>query len=50
MLLASFDLFPGRGGTCPGGGNARVRFFIRHGQIETWRQLPDRAHGAGQSV
>ncbi|MEA2421750.1 MAG: hypothetical protein QOF55_849 [Thermoleophilaceae bacterium] len=50
VLLASFDLFPGIGGTCPTGGSARVRFFINHGLIETWRQLPDAPRPPGQSV
>ena len=50
VLLATFDLFPGVGGTCPDGGSARVRFFIRHGKIETWRQLPDPPKPKGQSV
>ena len=50
VLLASFDLFPGRGGTCAGGGKARVRFFIRRGRIEVWRQLPDAPTPPGQSV
>jgi hypothetical protein len=50
VLLASFDLFPGRGGTCPGGGSARVRFFIRRGKIESWRQLPDAPTPPGQSI
>jgi hypothetical protein len=50
VLLASFDLFPGVGGTCPDGGNARVRFFIRDGKIETWRQLPDQPTPPGQSI
>jgi hypothetical protein len=50
VLLASFDLFPGVTGTCPDGGSARVRFFIRHGRIEAWRQLPDKPKPPGQSV
>jgi hypothetical protein len=50
VLLASFKLFPGVSGTCAGGGNARVRFFIRHGRIETWRQLPDAPQPPGQSI
>jgi hypothetical protein len=50
VLLATFDLFPGVGGTCPGGGKARVRFFIHHGRIEAWRQLPDPPQPKGQSV
>lgn len=49
-LLASFDLFPGAGGTCPEGGSARVRFFIRRGLIESWRQLPDQPKPPGQTV
>jgi hypothetical protein len=50
VLLASFDLFPGVGGTCPDGGSARVRFFIRNGLIESWRQLPDKPKPPGQST
>jgi hypothetical protein len=49
VLLATFDLFPGVSGTCPDGGNARVRFFIRRGKIETFHQLPDRPTPPGQS-
>jgi hypothetical protein len=49
VLLATFDLFPGVAGTCPDGGNARVRFFIRRGKIETWHQLPDQPTPQGQS-
>jgi hypothetical protein len=50
VLLASFKLFPGRGGLCAKGGTARVRFFIRHGKIETWRQLPEAPTPQGQST
>ena len=50
VLLASFKLFPGRGGGCARGGTARVRFFIRHGKIETWRQLPEAPTPPGQST
>jgi hypothetical protein len=50
VLLASFELFPGIGGTCPGGGTARVRFFVRRGLIEAWRQLPDKPRPPGQTV
>jgi hypothetical protein len=50
VLLASFDLFPGRGGRCPDGGTARVRFLVRHGKIETWRQLPEAPQAPGQST
>jgi hypothetical protein len=50
VLLASFELFPGRGGRCPDGGSARVRFMIRHGKIETWRQLPEAPQAPGQST
>jgi hypothetical protein len=50
VLLASFDLFPGVAGTCPDGGHARVRFFIRKGKIETFRQLPDQPTPPGQSI
>ncbi|MDX6600348.1 MAG: hypothetical protein QOE87_4235 [Gaiellales bacterium] len=49
-LVATFDLFPGFHGTCPEGGTAKVRFFIRHGKIETWRQLPTAPSAPGQSV
>ncbi len=49
-LLASFDLFAGPGGTCPRGGTARVRFRIRAGHIELWRQLPDAPSAPGQST
>jgi hypothetical protein len=41
VLLATFNLGPGARGGCTGGGTVRVRFFIRHGLIETWHQLPD---------
>ena len=50
VLLASFELFPGIGGTCPDGGNARVRFFIRKGLIESFHQLPDKPKPKGQSI
>jgi hypothetical protein len=50
VLLASFKLFPGRGGLCAKGGTARVRFFIRHGKIESWRQLPEAPAPPGQST
>jgi hypothetical protein len=40
-LLATFNLAPGRRGGCMDGGRVRVRFFIRHGLIETWHQLPE---------
>jgi hypothetical protein len=50
VLLASFDLFPGVGGTCPDGGSARVRFYIRRGLIEAWRQLPDKPKPPGQTI
>jgi hypothetical protein len=49
-LLASFKLFPGPGGTCARGGIARVRFFIRRGKIEAWRQLPQAPTPPGQTV
>jgi hypothetical protein len=49
VLLASFDLFPGVAGTCPEGGSARVRFFIRKGKIETWHQLPQQPTPPGQA-
>ena len=43
--LAAFRLREGRGGRCgPGEGageSARVRFTIRDGRIEEWRQLPE---------
>jgi hypothetical protein len=50
VLLAAFKLFPGRGGLCAKGGTARVRFFIRHGKIESWRQLPEAPTPQGQST
>ena len=50
VLLASFELFPGRAGACRGGGSARVRFMIRGGRIETWRQLPEAPQPPGQST
>jgi hypothetical protein len=50
VLLTSFKLFPGRGGGCARGGTARVRFFIRHGKIESWRQLPEAPTPPGQSA
>jgi hypothetical protein len=50
VLLASFKLFPGRGGLCARGGTARVRFFIRRGKIESWRQLPQAPTPTGQST
>ena len=40
-VLATFNLGPGPGGGCTGGGRVRVRFFIHRGLIETWRQLPE---------
>ena len=49
-LLASFDLFAGPGGACPRGGTARVRFRIRAGRIELWRQLPDAPAAPSHSV
>jgi hypothetical protein len=50
LLLASFELLPGRAGGCPDGGSARVRFMIRGGRIETWRQLPQAPGAPSQSV
>jgi hypothetical protein len=50
VLLASFDLFPGRDGRCPKGGSARVRFGIHHGLIEAWHQLPEAPAPEGQST
>ena len=47
-LLVTFNLGPGTRGGCTGGGTVRVRFFIRRGLIETWRQLPDAPNPAGQ--
>jgi hypothetical protein len=41
VLLSTFNLGPGPRGGCSGGGTVRVRFFIRHGLIETWHQLPE---------
>jgi hypothetical protein len=49
-LVATFKLFPGFHGTCTEGGTARVRFFIRKGRIETWRQLPEQPTPPGQST
>ena len=40
-VLATFNLGPGPAGGCTGGGRVRVRFFLRRGLIETWRQLPN---------
>jgi hypothetical protein len=48
VLLATFNLGPGPGGGCTGGGTVRVRFFIRRGLIESWRQLPEPAKPPGQ--
>jgi hypothetical protein len=39
-VLATLNLAPGHRGGCMDGGRVRVRFFIRRGLIETWRQLP----------
>lgn len=50
VLLASFDLFPGRDGRCPTGGTARVRFGIHAGLIRAWRQLPEAPAPPGQST
>ena len=50
VLLATFDLFPGRAGACPDGGSARVRFMVRAGKIETWHQLPDAPSAPSQST
>lgn len=38
--IAAFSLREGRTGGCEEGGSARVRFVIRGGEIEEWRQLP----------
>jgi len=38
--LAAFRLREGRTGECDAGGRARVRFVIRDGRIQEWRQLP----------
>lgn len=38
--IADFSLREGRTGECSGGGRASVRFVIRDGKIEEWRQLP----------
>ena len=48
--LAAFRLKQGRGGGCSHGGRARVRFVIRGGLIEEWRQLPERAPEPGDSA
>ncbi|HWH43477.1 MAG TPA: nuclear transport factor 2 family protein [Thermoleophilaceae bacterium] len=48
--LAAFRLGEGRGGACPEGGVARVRFRIDDGLIHEWRQLAeDPAAGAGSA-
>jgi hypothetical protein len=39
VLLATFNLGPGPRGGCASGGRVRVRFEIREGLIEAWRQL-----------
>lgn len=39
VLVGTFTLGPGRRGGCAGGGRVRVRFEIRGGLIEAWRQL-----------
>ncbi|MGZ4202984.1 MAG: hypothetical protein ACXVRH_13100 [Thermoleophilaceae bacterium] len=39
--LVSFTLRQGPTGKCKGGGTAQVRFTIRAGRIQQWRQLPE---------
>ncbi|MGI8944947.1 MAG: nuclear transport factor 2 family protein [Thermoleophilaceae bacterium] len=46
--LVAFRLLPGRGGACGGGGVARVRFRVRDGKFEEWRQLTEPAQPPGQ--
>jgi hypothetical protein len=46
--VGEFSLHEGRTGECAEGGNAEVRFVIRDGQIEEWRQLPTPAPQAPQ--
>ena len=46
--IAAFALREGPTGECREGGSARVRFVIRDGQIEEWRQLPPAAPQAPQ--
>ena len=46
--VGEFSLREGRTGECAEGGNAEVRFVIRDGQIEEWRQLPTPAPQAPQ--
>jgi hypothetical protein len=41
VLLATFNLAPGPGGGCSGGGTVRVRFGVHNGLITAWRQLPE---------
>jgi hypothetical protein len=41
VLLATFNLGPGPGGGCTGGGTVRVRFGVHNGLITAWRQLPE---------
>jgi hypothetical protein len=49
VLLATFNLGPGPGGGCTGGGTVRVRFGIRRGLIEGWHQLPEPPAAPGQA-
>lgn len=46
--LVAFRLLPGRGGGCRGGGAARVRFRVRDGKFEEWRQLDEQDGPPGQ--
>jgi hypothetical protein len=46
--IAAFSLREGRTGECEEGGSARVRFVIRDGEIEEWRQLPTPPAPRGQ--
>lgn len=46
--VAAFRLRPGRGGSCRGGGTARVRFRVRRGKFKEWRQLDGEDGPPGQ--
>lgn len=48
--LAAFRLRPGRGGRCPEGGIARVRFRIVDGRFREWRQLAEPAAPQGDAT
>jgi hypothetical protein len=51
VVLGTFNLAPGPGGGCMSGsgGRVRVRFGIRRGLIEAWRQLAQVPAAAGAS-